>query len=65
MRIYLYFPHVWQREKLVAEAFASNFVAPLGPQLDAFEASVREYLQADVHCVDCPLVRPASTLRYG
>jgi len=35
----------------VAEAFASNFVAPLGPQLDAFEASVREYLGADVHCV--------------
>jgi len=35
----------------VAEAFASNFVAPLGPQLDAFEASVRDYLEADVHCV--------------
>jgi pyridoxal phosphate-dependent aminotransferase EpsN len=38
-------------ETFVAEAFASNFVAPLGPQLDAFEASVREYLAADVHCV--------------
>ena len=35
----------------VAEAFASNFVAPLGPQLDAFESSVRDYLRADVHCV--------------
>lgn len=52
MRIYLSRPHMsGNEEKLVAEAFASNFVAPLGPQLDAFEASVREYLQADVHCV--------------
>lgn len=52
MRIYLSRPHMSGREEArVAEAFASNFVAPLGPQLDAFEASVREYLGADVHCV--------------
>lgn len=52
MRIYLSRPHMSGREEVrVAEAFASNFVAPLGPQLDAFEASVREYLNADVHCV--------------
>lgn len=52
MRIYLSRPHMSGREEQrVAEAFASNFVAPLGPQLDAFEASVREYLGADVHCV--------------
>ena len=38
-------------EECVADAFASNFIAPLGPQLDAFEASVRDYLDADVHCV--------------
>lgn len=38
-------------EPHVAEAFASNFIAPLGPQLDAFETSVKEYLGADVHCV--------------
>jgi pyridoxal phosphate-dependent aminotransferase EpsN len=38
-------------ERRVAEAFESNFVAPLGPQLDAFEASVRDYLDAEVHCV--------------
>lgn len=35
----------------MAEAFASNFVAPIGPQLDAFEASVRDYLGSDVNCV--------------
>lgn len=52
MRIYLSRPHMSGREEQrVAEAFASNFVAPLGPQLDAFEASVRDYLGADVHCV--------------
>jgi pyridoxal phosphate-dependent aminotransferase EpsN len=38
-------------EQRVAEAFASNFVAPLGPQLDAFEAAVAEYLGGGVHCV--------------
>lgn len=52
MRIYLSRPHMSGREEeRVAEAFASNFVAPLGPQLDAFEAAVRDYLGADVHCV--------------
>ncbi|TKZ15444.1 aminotransferase class I/II-fold pyridoxal phosphate-dependent enzyme [Shimia litoralis] len=52
MRIYLSRPHMSGREEQrVAEAFASNFVAPLGPQLDAFEASVRDYLGADVYCV--------------
>jgi len=35
----------------VAQAFASNFVAPLGPQLEAFEASVSDYLGGDLHCV--------------
>lgn len=52
MRIYLSRPHMSGREEQrVAEAFASNFVAPLGPQLDAFEASMRDYLEADVHCI--------------
>lgn len=52
MRIYLSRPHMsGNEERRVAEAFASNFVAPLGPQLDAFEASMRDYLEADVYCV--------------
>jgi pyridoxal phosphate-dependent aminotransferase EpsN len=52
MRIYLSRPHMsGNEERRVAEAFTSNFVAPLGPQLDALEASVRDYLDADVHCV--------------
>lgn len=52
MRIYLSRPHMSGHEEArVAEAFASNFVAPLGPQLDAFEASVADYLGGGVHCV--------------
>lgn len=52
MRIYLSRPHMSGNEEFrVAEAFASNFVAPIGPQLDAFESTVRDYLGADVHCV--------------
>jgi len=37
-RIYLSSPHMGgAEEKLVAEAFASNWIAPLGPHVDAFE----------------------------
>jgi dTDP-4-amino-4,6-dideoxygalactose transaminase len=38
-RIYLSPPHLSGREQeYVAEVFASNWIAPLGPQVDAFEA---------------------------
>ena len=53
MRIYLSRPHMSGHEEArVAEAFASNFVAPLGPQLDAFETAVADYLGGGLHCVD-------------
>lgn len=52
MRIFLSRPHMSGREEAyVAEAFASNFVAPVGPQLDAFESQVSEYLGGNLHCV--------------
>lgn len=52
MRIYLSRPHMsGQEQACVAEAFASNFVAPLGPQLDAFEERVSDYLSEGLHCV--------------
>lgn len=52
MRIWLSRPHMSGREDVyVAEAFENNFIAPLGPQLDAFEASVSDYLGGDMHCV--------------
>ena len=40
-----------REETYVAQAFESNFIAPLGPQLDAFEASVADYLGGGVYCV--------------
>jgi pyridoxal phosphate-dependent aminotransferase EpsN len=52
MRIYLSRPHMSGHEqRRVTEAFASNFVAPLGPQLNQFEERVSEYLGHGLHCV--------------
>ncbi len=52
MRIWLSRPHMSGEErKLVEEAFDSNFVAPIGPMLNRFEAEFAEYLGGDVHCV--------------
>jgi pyridoxal phosphate-dependent aminotransferase EpsN len=40
-RLYLSPPHVAGREaELVADAIASNWIAPLGPHVDAFEAEI-------------------------
>jgi pyridoxal phosphate-dependent aminotransferase EpsN len=52
MRIWLSRPHMSGREQdHVAEAFESNFIAPLGPQLDAFETSVANFLGDNVYCI--------------
>lgn len=52
MKIYLSKPHMsGQEEVLVKEAFASNYIAPLGPHLDAFEEKVSNYLGKDLYCV--------------
>jgi dTDP-4-amino-4,6-dideoxygalactose transaminase len=43
-RVYLSSPHMGgDEERLVAEAFATNWIAPLGPHVDAFE---REFADA-------------------
>lgn len=52
-----------KEEAHVTDAFASNFVAPLGPQLDAFEDVVRSYLDANVYCVG--LSSGSSALHLG
>ncbi|MEW5772191.1 MAG: DegT/DnrJ/EryC1/StrS family aminotransferase [Thermodesulfobacteriota bacterium] len=50
-RIFLSAPHMSGAEQRhVAEAFASNFIAPLGPQLAAFERRFEELLGGG-HCV--------------
>ena len=58
MRIYLSKPHMsGSEERFVADAFKSNFIAPLGPHLDKFEDSVKEYLEDEIQ-----LVTPAPLL---
>jgi len=45
MRIYLSPPHMSGREqKYVKDAFATNWIAPLGPHVDAFESELSSYL---------------------
>jgi pyridoxal phosphate-dependent aminotransferase EpsN len=44
-RIYLSSPHIGPDEAgLVADAFATNWVAPLGPHVDAFERELAAYI---------------------
>jgi dTDP-4-amino-4,6-dideoxygalactose transaminase len=44
-RIYLSSPHMGQEElELVKEAFASNWIAPLGPHVDGFERELAKYV---------------------
>jgi len=50
-RLFLSPPHMGGREEArVAEAFASNYIAPLGPQVDAFEAAFAEHTGI-AHCL--------------
>ncbi len=52
MRIWLSRPHMGGTElDYVKQAFDSNFIAPLGPQLQAFEDRFAEYIGQDVHCL--------------
>ena len=44
-RIYLASPHMGELEKVfIEEAFTSNWVAPLGPNVDKFEREVADYV---------------------
>ncbi len=46
-RLHLSPPHLdGDEQRLVAEAFASNWIAPLGPQVDAFEREMAAYTGA-------------------
>ena len=52
MRIFLSSPHLSGHETAHVEAaFESGCIAPVGPQLDAFEARVATYLGHGLHCV--------------
>lgn len=49
-KIWLSSPHMGGKEKdFVDEAFAENWIAPLGPNVDGFENDIATYLNDDVH----------------
>ncbi len=49
--VYLSSPHMSEREqKLLQEAFDSNWIAPLGPQVDAFEKELAQYSERKFGC---------------
>ena len=51
-RLHLSPPDVGETEKrLLLEAFASNWIAPVGPNLDAFERAFERHFGPGVHCV--------------
>lgn len=48
-RIYLSTPHMGgDEEKYISEAFQSNWIAPLGPNVSGFEKSLEDYLGENV-----------------
>lgn len=49
-KIWLSSPHIGSNEEnYVAEAFRTNWVAPLGPNVNAFEKNIADFLENDVH----------------
>jgi dTDP-4-amino-4,6-dideoxygalactose transaminase len=49
-KIWLSSPHMSGKEReFVTEAFDTNWVAPLGPNVDGFENDIASYLNDDVH----------------
>ncbi len=49
-KIYLSSPHIGGTElNYIKEAFDSNWIAPLGPNVDAFEMSLENYLSEETH----------------
>ena len=49
-KIWLSSPHMGSNEiKYVEEAFNTNWIAPLGPNVNQFENSIQNYINEDVH----------------
>jgi len=49
-KIWLSSPHMSGKEqKFINEAFDTNWIAPLGPNVTGFESDIQEYLNEDVH----------------
>ncbi|MEP7110712.1 MAG: DegT/DnrJ/EryC1/StrS family aminotransferase, partial [Ferruginibacter sp.] len=51
-KIWLSSPHMGKKEQeFINEAFQGNWVAPIGPNVDAFEFALADYLEGDRHVV--------------
>lgn len=51
-RIYLSAPHMSGREEqYIHQAFQSNWIAPLGPNVDQFEQAVESYHEGNIHAL--------------
>jgi dTDP-4-amino-4,6-dideoxygalactose transaminase len=51
-RIWLSLAHMGgQEQRFIQEAFDTNWVVPLGPNVDGFERDLQEFLDKDVHVV--------------
>jgi dTDP-4-amino-4,6-dideoxygalactose transaminase len=51
-RIYLSLAHMGgQEQKFIREAFDTNWIVPLGPNVDAFEKDLETFLDTDCHVV--------------
>ena len=49
-KIWLSSPHMGgEEQKFVNEAFETNWIAPLGPNVNGFESDIQNYLDKDVH----------------
>jgi dTDP-4-amino-4,6-dideoxygalactose transaminase len=49
-KIWLSSPHMGENEsRYIAEAFSTNWIAPLGPHVDGFEEDIEEYLSGGVY----------------
>lgn len=49
-KIWLSSPHMGGKEKeFVNEAFETNWIAPLGPNVNGFESDIKNYLSEDIH----------------
>lgn len=49
-KIWLSSPHMGEKElEFVKDAFASNWIAPLGPHVDGFEQDLKAYLDHNTH----------------
>lgn len=65
-RIWLSSPHMGgAEERYVKEAFETNWVAPLGPNVDGFEASLSDYLKQQENIYTAALISGTAALHLA